>query len=94
MEGNMCLQSWVDSSDAMNRDMKGHTGGIVSLGKGTAVHGCAKQKINTKSSTETELVVSSNFLPTTIWTKYFLEAQGYKVNRSVFYQDNTIVVLK
>ena len=44
-----------------------------------------KQKLNTKSSTEAELVGASDFLPQTVWTTNFIKAQGYK---SEFHQDN------
>ena len=48
----------------------------------------AKQKLNTKSSTEAELVGASDYLPNTIWAKYFLEAQGHTIEDNVFAQDN------
>ena len=35
------------------------------------------KKINTKSSTETEVVSTDDCLPQIIWTKYFLDGQGY-----------------
>ena len=48
-----------------------------------------KQKLNTKSSTEAEVVGASDFLPWTIWIKRFLENQGYDTTSNIFYQDNT-----
>jgi hypothetical protein len=48
----------------------------------------SKQKLNTKSSTEAELVGASDYLPSTIWAKMFLEAQGYEISESKFFQDN------
>ena len=77
------LQTWIDASYAVHRDMRGHTGGVMSMGKGAIVHGCSKQKVNTKSSTETEIVGVSDFLPYTMWASYFLKAQGYKVHRKI-----------
>jgi hypothetical protein len=47
-----------------------------------------KQKLNTKSSTEAELVGASDYLPYPIWAKTFLAAQGYALKENVFYQDN------
>jgi hypothetical protein len=44
--------------------------------------------LNTKSSTEAELVGASDICPQAIWTKYFIEAQGYKVKDNDLYQDN------
>ena len=48
----------------------------------------SKQKLNTKSSTESELVGASDYIPWTMWTKRFLEEQGYILKRNIFYQDN------
>ena len=48
----------------------------------------SKQKLNTKSSTEAELVGASDYLPHAIWAKKFMEAQGYAMKESRFYQDN------
>jgi hypothetical protein len=44
--------------------------------------------LNTKSSTEAELVGVDDRMPQILWTRYFLEAQGYKVRENKIYQDN------
>jgi hypothetical protein len=47
---------WVDASCAVHPDVKSHTGGAMSLGT-DVMHGTSKcQKLNTKSSTEAEIV--------------------------------------
>ena len=46
----------------------------MSLGVGVFNQKSTKQKLYTKSSTETEVVGASDYLPYTIWTKRFLEA--------------------
>ena len=76
--------------------MRGHTGGVFSMGTGTLINNCSKQKLNTKSSTETELVGVSDYLPRKIWVINFLEAQGYRLKNKTLYQDNesTIKMLK
>ena len=48
----------------------------------------SKQKLNTKSSTEAELVGASDYLPHAIWAKKFMEGQGYALKENRFYQDN------
>ena len=50
------------------------------------------KKINTKSSTESEIVGMSEFLPYTMWASYFLKGQGYNLKRNIFYQDNTSAI--
>ena len=47
------------------------------LGKGAIVSQSNKQKINEMSSTEGELVGAHKVLPTALWSRYFIEAQGY-----------------
>ena len=51
-----------------------------------------KQRINTSSTTESEVVGVSDYLPNTIWLMRFLEAQGYKLKTSIMYQDNTAAI--
>ena len=60
---------------------------MMSIGKGSAYSASRKQKINTKSSTEAELVAIDDVLPQALWTKYFLEGQGYGTN-TIIYEDN------
>jgi hypothetical protein len=74
--------------------MRSHTGGAMSLGRGV-VYGTSKwQKLNTKSSTKAELVgVDEDMMPQVLWTLYFLEAQGYKIDDNILYQDNKSSIL-
>ena len=84
---------WVDASFAVHPDMKSHTGGAMSMGKGVIYGTSTRQKLNTKSSTEGELVGANDVLPQVLWTRYFLEAQGYRVEDSILYQDNQSAIL-
>ena len=90
MEGIRC---WVDASFAVHPDMRSHTGGIISLGKGGVYSTSTRQKLNTRSSTEAELVAVSDVLPELLWTKQFLEQQGYALGASKVYQDNKSTIL-
>ena len=82
------MQTYIDSSHATHMDMCGHTGGAVSLGTGI-VHGKgSKQKMNSRSSTETEVIGNSEYLPYSIFCEYFLEAQGRKIKSHILWQDN------
>jgi hypothetical protein len=84
---------WVDASYAVHSDMKSHTCGAMSLGRGITYGTSRRQKLNTKSSTEAEVVGTNDMLPQMLWTLYFLEAQGYKINNIVLYQDNKSSIL-
>ena len=68
--------------------MRSHTGGVVSFGIGGIVCKSSKQKINTKSSTEAELVGASDYLPNTIWVMNFMKSQGHSISASYLAQDN------
>jgi hypothetical protein len=50
--------------------------------------------LNTKSSTEAELVGVNDILPQVLWTKYFFQEQGYFCADSVIYQDNKSAMLE
>ena len=60
----------------------------MSFGIGALHTKSTKQKLNTKSSTEAELVGVSEYLPYHIWLINFLEHQGYKVKEKLLFQDN------
>ena len=46
------------------------------------------QTVNTKSSTESEIVSVDQVMPEVCWTYNFLEAQGYSIDYSEIFQDN------
>ncbi len=77
------MMTWVDAAFAVHPDMKSHTGGVISFGRGRIVCKSTKQKLNTKSSTEAEFFGASDYLPNTVWVKFFLEAQGYTMESNV-----------
>jgi hypothetical protein len=84
---------WVDASYAVHPDMKSHTGGAMSLGSGVVYGTSKRQKLNTNSSTESEVVGTHDVMPQVLWTLYFLEAQGYKIDDNILYQDNKSSIL-
>ena len=49
---------WVDGSYNVHPDFRSQTGGTGSLGKGYIISTSTKQKLNNRSSTETELVAA------------------------------------
>ena len=84
---------WADASFAVHPDMKSHTGGIMTLGKGAIQSISRKQKLNTKSSTEAGLVGADDVLSDVLWTNNFMKAQGYEPIKTVLFQDNTSAML-
>ena len=82
------IYMFVDASYAVYNNMRGVTGGCMSMGRGFFHARSSKQKINTKRSTETELVGVSEYVPFNIWAVNFLHEQGYDMNKNILYQDN------
>ena len=82
------LRTFVDVSYAVHTNMRGRTGGAMTLGWGMVHARASKQKLNAKSSTETEVIGVSEYIPFKIWLTNFLEAQGYKLKDKVLHQDN------
>ena len=62
--------------DALHTDMRNYTGAVLSLGTGGVYSMSVRQKINTKCSTEAELVEVDDAMPLIICTENFTEAQG------------------
>ncbi len=87
------LKWWIDASHNVHVDCRGHTGTVFSLGKGAALSSSSKQKMNTRSSTESELVGAHDGLPLVLWCRHFIEAQGYTVDHNILYQDNQSTML-
>ena len=63
------------------------------MGRGFPVTNSTKQKLNTRSSTETELVSVDDCMPSVLWTRHFLEAQGCDVKENIVCQDNKSAIL-
>ena len=87
------LKWYVDASYAVHPNMRSHTGSVLTMGKGAIQAKSVKQKINTKSSTEAELIASDDVMPDLLWVSYFLEEQGYGSYKSIMMRDNKSCML-
>ena len=65
---------------AVHPDCKNHTGACLTLGHGSMLSISTKQKINTKSSTEAELVGVDDAMTFVMWMKHFFESQVRSIN--------------
>ena len=65
----------------------------MTYGNGAAKSISRKQKLNTKSSTEAELVGVDDVSIMILWTKLFLERQGYHIDNNILCQDNKSTIL-
>ena len=91
---NLHVMKWyVDSSFAVHPDFKSHTGATMMMGGETPISLSRKQRLNTRSSNEAELVGFNNMSTMILWTKLFMEEQGYEVKKNILYQDNKSTIL-
>jgi len=91
---NLKIIKWyVDVAFAVHPDFKSHTGGVMTLGAGALQGLSRKQKMNTRSSTEGELVGADDASVLIMWTLLFMEAQGYEIEKNILYQDNKSTIL-
>jgi hypothetical protein len=101
-DGTGVLTWSVDASFAVHKDMRSHTGAVLTLGQGALMSMSIKQKINTKSSTEAELVGVDDAMNFVEWIQLFVEQQIKSINEDsilkkigcdvVIQQDNTSTI--
>ena len=87
------IKWFIDASFAVHPDFKSHTGGGMTYGKGIIQSQSRKQKLNTRSSTEAELVGVDDMSVMVLWTRLFMEAQGYEIKQNILYQDSKSTIL-
>lgn len=87
-DGIMSTHVYVDASFAVHHEFRSHTGIVVTFGGGGIYFRSTKQKLNTNSSTEAELVADSDAMPSLVFIREFLIYQGYDMGPANFYQDN------
>jgi hypothetical protein len=63
------------------------------MGRGFPISVSTKQKLNTRSSSESELVGVNDMMPIILWTRHFLLSQGYGVVENLLLQDNWSSIL-
>ena len=81
---------YIDGSFAVHQDMRGHTGMVTTLGRGAMLSSSGKQKINTRSSTESEVVAVDEGITKPLWLRNPLEAQGQTIDDCILFQDNHV----
>jgi hypothetical protein len=83
----------MDAVDVVHKDCRGHIGAGMSLGQGMALRYSWKQKVNTESSTEAELVGVDDSLGYIIWVHLFMQEHGFNIEGLLLYQDNMSTLL-
>ncbi len=58
------------------------------IGKGATTSSSDKHKVPSKSSIESKIIRLHDKSSNILWTRHFLEAQGYTISSNIVYQDN------
>ena len=87
------IKHYVDASFAVHPDFRSHTGSTMTMGDGAMLVKSSKQKLNSRSSTEAELIGVDDAITMILWTKLFMEAQVYVIEENIIYQDNKSAIL-
>jgi hypothetical protein len=87
-EMNFTVHWYVNGSHQIHEDCRGQIGCLMMMGKGAAISLSNILKCNTQSSTEIEIISVHDKLPDIIWTRYFVECQGYDIDEYIVFQDN------
>jgi hypothetical protein len=85
MEDSGIIKWYVDASFALHKDLKNHTGAMMTLGCGSVCSIATQQKVNSRSSTEAEFIAVDNVISKVLWTKLFLKSQSQKIIMNVIY---------
>jgi histone deacetylase 1/2 len=85
---NPVSRAFIDASYGVHRDKKSHSGLCEYWGDALINAKSTKQKLNTQSSTESELVAVSDLMGLVMKTRNFLKEQGEDPPESVLCQDN------
>jgi len=89
---NLSITKWyADAAFAVHPDMRSHAGITMTMGEGAMCSSSNKHKLNTRSSTEAELVSCDDAMTMALWTKNFMKAQGHETQTKLM-QDNTSAI--
>jgi hypothetical protein len=72
--------------------MRGQSGGVLMTGNCAVLFKSCKQKVNTRSSTEAELIAVDDMLPMIHWTRNFSKEQGLDLDTEIK-EDNRSTML-
>lgn len=78
----------LDAAFGVHKDLRSHTGATMMLGAGAIQSVSTKQKVNTRSSTEAELISIDDVISKVLWTKLFLQEQGIDIKQNILLRDN------
>ena len=91
---NLHVIKWfIDVAFGVHPDFRSHSGGVMTMGTGAIQSMSQKQKLNTTNTCSAELVGADDAANLILWTKLFMEAQGYEIRENILFQDNKSTIL-
>ncbi len=84
----LCVTASADASYGIHADGKGQTGIAISFGTGVINASTSKQKLDAKSSSESELIAASDGVSNLMRFNNYLKSRSYKVKELKLLQDN------
>ena len=87
------MKWWVGASYAMHPYFWSCTGATMSLLWVLVSSISKRQNLDSRSSTEAELIGADDVVPLFISSRDFIELQGFEVDEAVIYQDNLSSIL-
>jgi hypothetical protein len=87
-DGLNVVRWYVDTSYGATSNLGSTNKAIMTLGTGNIYNCSRKQKIDTTSSTKTQLVAAKDIMSQMMWNRHFLLAQGNNITHRILYQDN------
>ena len=69
VDDSQIIKWYINAAFEVHDDMKSHTGACMTLGKGMIRAFSSKQRVNSRSSTEAELIVVDDKVTKVMWTK-------------------------
>ena len=85
---DLVIRGHIDAAFGLHGDARSHSGPVIKLGGSTIMCKSSKQKIQSKDSTEAELVALSDMIMHVFKAHEFMQSQGHGKKPPVVYQDN------
>jgi hypothetical protein len=82
------VHAFIDASYGIHEDGKSHSGLVITLGGGPILTKSTKKRLVSKSSTDAELIATSDFASEAIASREFMISQGLDDGPAVIFQDN------
>ena len=79
------METFIESFHTLHEFMKGQKDGITTFGTGALGVKSIKLNMSSRSSTKTEVIGNSEYLPCNIWFEYFMGAQDKDLTSNILW---------